>query len=72
MTDRPVNLNPSGPPETILDPEPAATESALEAALSRPTDEQRRAVADVVAANPRCLQAWAELGDRGRDQHRSS
>lgn len=52
MTDRPVNLNPSGPPETILDPEPAATESALEAALSRPTDEQRRAVADVVAANP--------------------
>ncbi|HMX66906.1 MAG TPA: DUF3151 family protein, partial [Microthrixaceae bacterium] len=67
MTDRPVNLNPSGPPETILDPEPAATESALEAALSRPTDEQRRAVADVVAANPRCLQAWAELGDRGRD-----
>ena len=67
MTDRPVNLNPSGPPETILDPEPAATESALEAALSRPLDEQRRAVADVVAANPRCLQAWAELGDRGRD-----
>ena len=32
MDDAPVSLTPSGPPETILDPEPADVLAALEAA----------------------------------------
>lgn len=67
MSDRPVSLTPSGPPETVLDPEPAAVIAALDAARSRPADEQRAAVAEVVATHPRFLEGWAELGDRGRD-----
>ena len=49
MTDRPVQLTTSGPPETVLD------------------DERRAAVAEVVARWPRFLDAWARLGDLGRD-----
>lgn len=67
MSDRPVTLSSSGPPETVLDPEPAAVIAALDAARSRPADEQRAAVAEVVATHPRFLEGWAELGDRGRD-----
>jgi hypothetical protein len=62
MSDAPVSLTPSGPPETVLDPEPPDALAALAAATSR--DE----VAAVVARWPRYLDAWAELGRRGRDQ----
>ena len=57
----------SGLPETVLDPEPGAVLSALESALTLPDDEQRAAVASIVAANPRFLDGWARLGDLGRD-----
>jgi hypothetical protein len=67
MTDRPVQLTTSGPPETVLDDEPAEALAALEAALRRPDDERRAAVAEVVARWPRFLDAWARLGDLGRD-----
>jgi Protein of unknown function (DUF3151) len=67
MTDRPVQLTTSGPPETVLDDEPAEALAALEAALGRPDDERRAAVAEVVARWPRFLDAWARLGDLGRD-----
>lgn len=67
MTDSPVNLSPSGPPETVLDDEPADAVAALEAALARPEDERRAAVAAVVACWPRFLDAWARLGALGRD-----
>ncbi|QGG95337.1 DUF3151 family protein [Actinomarinicola tropica] len=69
MSDaRPVNLSTSGPPETILDDEPAAAREALAAAL-RGTEaaERRAAVAEVVSRWPRDLDAWARLGDHGRD-----
>jgi len=60
MTD--VSLNPSGPPETVLDPEPEAATAALRAA-----GDDRDAVSAVVARFPRCLEAWAQLGELARD-----
>jgi hypothetical protein len=65
MTD--VNLSPSGPPETVLDPEPAPALDALRAALAQPVEGRRDAVADVCARWPRFLDAWAQLGRLARD-----
>ncbi|MEY2448236.1 MAG: hypothetical protein QOH79_1712 [Acidimicrobiaceae bacterium] len=59
---RPVSLSGSGPPETILDSEPADALAALAAARG-----DRDAVAAVVARWPRFLDAWARLGQLARD-----
>jgi Protein of unknown function (DUF3151) len=68
MSDlRPVNLTTSGPPETVLDFEPAEALGALEAALAAPGDQRRAAVAEVLTQWPRMLAAWAALGELGRD-----
>jgi len=67
MTDRPVHLTPTGPPETVLADEPPEVLTALQEALARPVDEQREAVAAVVARWPRFLDGWAQLGLLGRD-----
>ena len=67
MPDSAVSLTPSGPPETVLDPEPPEAVAALADALSRPTAERRVAVADVVRRWPRNLEAWARLGDLTSD-----
>ena len=67
MSDAPVHLTPSGPPETVLDAEPAELLAALEAALNEPLATRRDAVAAVVAAHPRFLDGWARLGELGRD-----
>jgi hypothetical protein len=68
MSDlRPVNLTPSGPPNTVIDAEAPAALLALQTALARPVAERRAAVAAVVARNPRFLDGWARLGDLGRD-----
>jgi hypothetical protein len=67
MSDAPVNLSTSGPPETVLDPEPAEALAALDAALAVPGPERRDAVAAVVARWPRFLDGWARLGGLGRD-----
>lgn len=64
MSDRPVSFTPSGPPETVLDPEHADARAALAEALAA---GDREAVAAVVARWPRNLEAWAQLGDLGRD-----
>lgn len=66
MSDLPINLS-SGLPTTVLpapDPDDARR---LADALALPDDERRAAVAAVVAASPRFLEGWAELGDLGRD-----
>lgn len=63
-----VNLSASGPPETVLDPEPADALERLRSAEALTGDDRRRAVAAVVADHPRCLHAWASLGDEARDQ----
>lgn len=66
MTD--IRLTSSGPPETVLDPEPAEALAALDAALASPEGERRAAVSAVVARWPRFLDAWARLGDLARDE----
>lgn len=63
-----VNLSASGPPETVLDPEPADALERLEAAESLEGEDRRMAVSSVVAAFPRCLEAWARLGELARDE----
>ena len=65
--DRPIGLSGSGPPETILGPESAAADDRLSAAVAAPLADRRAAVAGVVAQWPRHLEAWARLGDLGRD-----
>jgi hypothetical protein len=67
MTDRPVNLSASRPPETILDDEPSGAVAALADALARPEAQRRAAVAAVVSRWPRFLDGWARLGGLGRD-----
>lgn len=67
MTDRPVQLTPSGPPETMLDAEPPAAVAGLEAALALTGEDRRAAVSAVVADFPRFLDGWARLGQLGRD-----
>ena len=62
-----VNLTPSGPPETVLDVEPADARHALAQALDLPESERRAGVAAVVARWPRFLDAWASLGELARD-----
>lgn len=62
-----VNLTP-GIPETVLPPEPPDAVAALEAALGEPIDRRRDAVAAVAAGWPRFLDAWARLGQLGRDE----
>lgn len=67
MSDAPVQLTPSGPPQTVLAAEPPDLLVALSAAMSAPEGERRDRVAAVVAANPRFLDGWAQLGRMGRD-----
>ena len=62
-----VHLSASGPPETVLDPEPREALAALQAALALPEDQRRAAIAEAVARFPRFLDGWARLGDHGRD-----
>jgi hypothetical protein len=64
---RPVNLSASGPPETVLDAEPAEARAALADALSQPDQSRRDAVGLVAARWPRYLDAWAQLGMLARD-----
>jgi hypothetical protein len=60
MSDSPVSLTPSGPPETVLpEPDPDAA-AALAGAIA--ADDPKAAVAAVVADHPRYLDAWARLG----------
>jgi Protein of unknown function (DUF3151) len=67
VTGEPIDLSAQGPPETVLTPESADAIAALEAALAVEPDRRRDAVANVVARWPRFLDAWARLGELGRD-----
>jgi hypothetical protein len=62
-----VSLSTSGPPETVLDPEPPDAVAAIEAALAQSGAARRDALSAAVARWPRCLEGWARLGDAGRD-----
>lgn len=61
MTDRPVNLYSSGPPETMIDPEPAEAIAALAEAES--AANPIAAIGSVCSRWPTFLAAWASLGD---------
>jgi hypothetical protein len=67
MSDTPVNVTAHGPPETVLDAEPAEAQRALDEAMARPASERRDAVAGVVARWPRSLDGWARAGELARD-----
>lgn len=62
---RPVTLTPSGPPSTILPPADPVASQRLTDALAGAEDARKTAVSEVVAAYPRFLTGWAELGDLG-------
>jgi hypothetical protein len=62
-----VNLSRSGPPETVLDPEPAAALHALRDAVTAEPGDRRSRVSAVVADHPRFLDGWARLGELARD-----
>jgi len=67
MSNQPVNLTASGPPETVLDREPPEALAALAAALVGPSADRRDAISRVVARWPRFLDGWARLGQLARD-----
>jgi len=62
MSDQPISMSRSGPPETVLPPVDAAIMHVLKQALASPVEGRRDAVAAVVAKHPTCLHAWAALG----------
>lgn len=66
MSDQPIHMS-TGLPTTVLPPPDGVDASRLEAALALPEAERRAAVAEVAASSPRFLDAWASLGDLGRD-----
>ena len=60
-----ISLSRSGPPETVLPPEPVEVETGLDAA--KQAASPRDAVTAIVAAHPTSLAGWAELGRLARD-----
>lgn len=67
MNQRPVGIHRGGPPETVLDPASPEQARALADALAQPPEEQRDALAAVVARWPRSCDAWSQLARVGRD-----
>ena len=67
MSNVSVPLQPSGPPETVLDTEPAEALNLLAAALAAPPAERRARISQVVAGLPTFLEGWARLGEAARD-----
>jgi hypothetical protein len=64
MSDQPINMS-SGLPTTVLpDADPALRHALAQAIASA---DPHGAVAGVVASAPRWSEAWAALGDLGRD-----
>lgn len=64
--ERPISMS-HGLPSTVLAGPPPALQEALTRAAELEGPPRRDAVAAVVASDPRCLEAWAALGDAGRD-----
>jgi len=60
-------MSPSGPPETVLPPEPVEALAALAAALAASPQARAGAIAGVVRTWPRFVDGWARLGDAASD-----
>ena len=67
MNKASVSLNPSGLPETVLNPEEALAVRELSDALKSPDSEQRARLSGVVGRRPLFLEGWARLGECARD-----
>ena len=67
MSDVPISLSSSGPPETVLDPEPTEALTSLARALAAADSERRALISAVVARWPQFLEGWARLGQEARD-----
>ena len=67
MSEHSISMHPSGPPRTVLPGEAPAIVESLRQTLAAPVDQRRSLVAAVVTGYPRSLNAWAALGDIGRD-----
>lgn len=67
MSDVPISLSPSGPPETILNPEPNEARRLLQDALRAAPGERHTRISSVVARWPQFLEGWARLGEEARD-----
>jgi len=68
MSDHPFGLHRGAPPETVLPADPADVLAALEAArLTGDVESRREQLRAVARAHPRCVTAWAYLGDVARD-----
>ena len=63
----PVNLSVSGPPETVMELEPAPYRQALEEALNLAGMQRHMAISGLVARWPDFLEGWAQLGEAARD-----
>ena len=63
MTNQPVNLSSSGPPETILPEFDKRATELLVLALSADDAARREKVSSVVSAHPTFLAGWASIGD---------
>jgi Protein of unknown function (DUF3151) len=66
VSEHPIMMS-DGLPSTVLPDLDAAVRDRIARALAEPSTSRRDAVAAVVADNPRALEAWAALGDVGRD-----
>jgi len=64
--ERPVLMS-HGLPSTVLPPADPTAAAALRDALALEGDDRRTALAAIAALWPRSSDAWAELGDVGRD-----
>jgi hypothetical protein len=64
---RPITLSSTGLPTTVLPRADATARHLLGQALEAPDEVRRDRIAEVVAKYPRYLDAWAALGDHGRD-----
>ena len=62
-----VNISGTGPQDVVLPRVEPTVQAALDSALASTVRDQRDAVARVVAHHPKCLAAWAALGDVARD-----
>lgn len=63
----PVNLSSAGPPETILDAEPAEILAAFADAVAADETNRRDLIAAVVARHPTFLDGWAHLAGLAGD-----
>jgi len=67
MPEQPIDLSPSGPPDTVIPAEAPEAVAALTEALAVAFDDRKAAVAAVVGQWPRYLDAWARLGELADD-----